>query len=43
MIKDFAEKSIKNQMIAYGQPEPKKEDLEKFHLEFYQMKKKLKE
>ena len=29
MIKDFAEKSIKNQMIAYGQPEPKKEDLEK--------------
>ena len=30
MIKDFAEKSIKNQMIAYGQPEPNKEDLEKF-------------
>ena len=29
MIKDFAEKSIKNQMIAYGQPEPKNEDLEK--------------
>ena len=30
MIKDFAEKSIKKQMIAYGQPEPNKEDLEKF-------------
>ena len=29
MIKDFTEKSIKNQMIAYGQPEPKKEDLDK--------------
>ena len=29
MLKDFTEKSIKNQMIAYGQPEPKKEDLEK--------------
>ncbi|MBL6592130.1 MAG: trigger factor [Flavobacteriaceae bacterium] len=29
MIKDFTEKSIKNQMIAYGQPQPKKEDLDK--------------
>lgn len=29
MIKDFTEKSIKNQMVAYGQPQPKKEDLDK--------------